>query len=102
MVAIHTGFGSPDGEMWLGNENIYHLTNQDDYALQILLLDWEGNRAFAEYDTFRVHGNPDNYAIEYVYCIYVLYICSCSVFLIQNPLCMHAFLCSCEVISAFR
>lgn len=63
--AYADGFGSPDGEMWLGNEKIYHLTNQDDYALQVLLLDWEGNRAFAEYDTFRIHGNPDNYAIEF-------------------------------------
>lgn len=74
--------------MWLGNEKIYYLSNQDDYALQVLLLDWEGNRAFAEYDTFRIHGNPGNYALEYVF------VCgACRPYFIQN----HIFqACACQ------
>ena len=37
------GFGDPDQEFWLGNENIYMLTRSDDYELRIQLEDFEGN-----------------------------------------------------------
>lgn len=37
------GFGDPDREFWLGNENIYMLTRSDDYELRIQLEDFEGN-----------------------------------------------------------
>ncbi|XP_009896733.1 fibrinogen alpha chain [Dryobates pubescens] len=46
------GFGSVDGrgrgELWLGNENI-HLLTQNDTLLRVELEDWDGNSAYAEY-----------------------------------------------------
>jgi Fibrinogen beta and gamma chains, C-terminal globular domain len=38
------GFGDPGKEFWLGNENIYMLTNNEDYALRVELEDFEGNK----------------------------------------------------------
>ena len=37
------GFGDPDREVWLGNENIHLLTNSEDYELRVELVDFEGN-----------------------------------------------------------
>lgn len=38
------GFGDPAREFWLGNENIYMLTNNEDYMLRVELEDFEGNK----------------------------------------------------------
>ncbi|KAI4495773.1 hypothetical protein M0802_008396 [Mischocyttarus mexicanus] len=38
------GFGNPGREFWLGNENIYMLTNNEDYMLRVELEDFEGNK----------------------------------------------------------
>lgn len=38
------GFGDPTKEFWMGNENIYMLTSNDEYMLRIELEDFEGNR----------------------------------------------------------
>ncbi|GBP94531.1 Techylectin-5B [Eumeta japonica] len=38
------GFGDPSKEFWLGNENIYMLTNNDDYMLRVELEDFDGNK----------------------------------------------------------
>lgn len=38
------GFGDPAKEFWLGNENIYMLTNNEEYILRIELEDFEGNK----------------------------------------------------------
>ena len=37
------GFGNPDQEVWLGNENVYLLTDAEDHELRIELADYEGN-----------------------------------------------------------
>jgi len=37
------GFGNPDQEVWLGNENIHLVTNSEDYELKVELVDFEGN-----------------------------------------------------------
>ena len=37
------GFGDPNQEVWLGNENIHVLTNSEDYELRVELEDFEGN-----------------------------------------------------------
>ncbi|XP_078616745.1 uncharacterized protein LOC144885018 isoform X2 [Branchiostoma floridae x Branchiostoma japonicum] len=58
------GFGNPSGEYWLGNENIHLLTNQKEYSLRIDLQDWEGNQTFAEYSTFRVSDESDQYRLH--------------------------------------
>ncbi|KAI5637009.1 hypothetical protein NE865_10309 [Phthorimaea operculella] len=38
------GFGDSSKEFWLGNENIYMLTNNDDYMLRVELEDFDGNK----------------------------------------------------------
>ncbi|XP_069783528.1 angiopoietin-related protein 6 isoform X2 [Narcine bancroftii] len=58
------GFGNIDGEYWLGLENIYWLTNQDQYKLLILMDDWQGRRVFAEYDNFYVESERDFYRLR--------------------------------------
>lgn len=40
------GFGDPAKEFWLGNENIYMLTNNEDYMLRVELEDFEGNKRY--------------------------------------------------------
>ncbi|XP_066296744.1 angiopoietin-related protein 7-like [Branchiostoma lanceolatum] len=58
------GFGDINGEYWLGNENIHLLTSQKNFTLRIDFQDWEGKRAFAEYSTFRVSGESDQYRVH--------------------------------------
>ncbi|KAG7167116.1 Techylectin-5B-like 1, partial [Homarus americanus] len=58
------GFGNPEAEFWLGNENIYMLTNTDDYMLRVELEDFDGNRRYAEYSTFKLHSEKDDYKLE--------------------------------------
>ncbi|XP_072925494.1 angiopoietin-related protein 6 isoform X1 [Hemitrygon akajei] len=58
------GFGNIDGEYWLGLENIYWLTNQDDYKLLILMEDWQGRTVFAEYDNFYLESERDFYRLR--------------------------------------
>ena len=38
------GFGDPDREFYLGNENIYLLTNTQEHIMRVELEDFEGNR----------------------------------------------------------
>ncbi|CAH1251216.1 DMBT1 [Branchiostoma lanceolatum] len=58
------GFGNKNGEYWLGNENIHLLTNQKNYRLRVDLLDWDGGSRFAEYSTFRVSSESDQYRLQ--------------------------------------
>lgn len=58
------GFGNPEAEFWLGNENIYMLTNTDDYMLRVELEDFDGNRRYAEYNTFKLHSEQEMYKLE--------------------------------------
>ncbi|XP_022097502.1 ficolin-2-like [Acanthaster planci] len=57
------GFGSLDGEFWLGNDNLHRLTAQGAYRLRVDLEDFEGNTAYAKYDTFRVADGSDDYRL---------------------------------------
>ncbi|KAL7029323.1 hypothetical protein ACKWTF_006186 [Chironomus riparius] len=58
------GFGDPAKEFWMGNENIYMLTNNEDYALRIELEDFEGNKRYAQYSHFKVNPEADYYKLE--------------------------------------
>jgi hypothetical protein len=79
------GFGDPGKEFWLGNENIYMLTNNEDYALRVELEDFEGNKRYgsespvkakfianllyfdyryAQYSHFKIHSEADYYKLE--------------------------------------
>ncbi|XP_029365790.1 fibrinogen-like protein 1 [Echeneis naucrates] len=66
-VEYKHGFGdlySPDGEFWLGNEPLHHLTSQGNYDLRINMEDFEGNQRFAEYKNFRVDEEKDQYQLH--------------------------------------
>ncbi|CAL4063040.1 unnamed protein product [Meganyctiphanes norvegica] len=43
------GFGSLDGEYWLGNEYLHQLTQSGDYELRVDLQDWANETRFATY-----------------------------------------------------
>ncbi|XP_064613286.1 fibrinogen-like protein 1 [Liolophura sinensis] len=53
-----SGFGVPESEFWIGNDNIYHLTKNGQMSLRIELEDWEGVKYHADYDHFSI-GNED-------------------------------------------
>ena len=57
------GFGSSNGEYWLGNDFIHQLTTHGNYTLKIVLTDWNDTMKYAEYNLFRVRGEVDNYRL---------------------------------------
>ncbi|KAI8488230.1 Fibrinogen- domains (FReDs) [Branchiostoma belcheri] len=63
-VEYKRGFGNKNGEYWLGNENIHLLTNHKAQRLRVDMMDWEMKTAFAEYDTFRVSNESDQYRLS--------------------------------------
>uniref|UniRef100_A0A1Q3FK49 Putative ficolin n=1 Tax=Culex tarsalis TaxID=7177 RepID=A0A1Q3FK49_CULTA len=60
------GFGSMEGEFWLGLKKIHELTFSKRYELVVLLDDWEGNRAVARYSRFLVAGPEEKYTLKSV------------------------------------
>ncbi|XP_078575322.1 microfibril-associated glycoprotein 4-like [Branchiostoma floridae x Branchiostoma japonicum] len=58
--AFRYGFGSANGEHWLGLENMHYLTSQNAYELYIELEDWIGTVKYARYSTFAVESDPYN------------------------------------------
>ena len=57
------GFGDASGEYWLGNEYLHYMTSSRAYKLRFDLEDWDGNSAYAEYSSFRVTSEADNYRL---------------------------------------
>ena len=57
------GFGTLSGEFWLGNDNIHLLTAIGDTVLRVQLEDWDGNSAYAVYDTFMVDDESNKYKL---------------------------------------
>lgn len=58
------GFGNLNGEYWLGLENIYWLASQGSFKLLIIMEDWQGRHAKAEYDYFRLESESDFYRLR--------------------------------------
>ena len=58
------GFGSVEGEHYLGNDIIYQLTNQGNYTLHIDMWDLHGEYWVAEYPYFHLDGEKDNYRLH--------------------------------------
>ena len=58
------GFGNVVSEFYLGNDNMFLLSNQDYYELRVDLWDFEGNRVYALYKSFKIEGERDNYRIN--------------------------------------
>ncbi|XP_048403079.1 fibrinogen-like protein 1 [Stegostoma tigrinum] len=62
------GFGnfqSANGEYWIGNDNLNHLTSQGDYTLKIDLIDWDGGKRYAQYRSFRVQNEQNSYQLSF-------------------------------------
>uniref|UniRef100_A0A3Q2XKJ0 Fibrinogen gamma chain n=1 Tax=Hippocampus comes TaxID=109280 RepID=A0A3Q2XKJ0_HIPCM len=72
-IQYKEGFGylSPDDstEFWLGNEKIHLLSvgSSIPMVLRIELVDWEGNKRYADYAMFRVAPESDMYRLTYGY-----------------------------------
>ena len=58
------GFGELDHEFWLGNDKLYYLTNQGNYTLRVDLVNINGISYYAEYDSFRINDESDNYQLS--------------------------------------
>ncbi|XP_060710999.1 microfibril-associated glycoprotein 4-like [Hemiscyllium ocellatum] len=54
------GFGSADGEYWLGLENIHALATRKKYELRIDLEDFENKTVYAKYEHFALSPNAIN------------------------------------------
>ncbi|CAF1168225.1 unnamed protein product [Rotaria magnacalcarata] len=48
------GFGDLQRQFWLGNDRLSILTNQDSYQLRVDLEDFDTQKRFAEYSSFRI------------------------------------------------
>jgi len=72
------GFGSLAGEYWVGLENIYYLTLQNEVLhdrtvyykfpqMRIDLEDWDGIKAFVEYEKYAILPQESDYRIYAIY-----------------------------------
>ncbi|XP_055606167.1 protein scabrous [Uranotaenia lowii] len=59
-----TGFGSPAGEFWIGNQALHYLTNDNCSTLRIVMQDIYDNTWFADYDAFRIGSREDGFRLE--------------------------------------
>uniref|UniRef100_A0A182PGU2 Fibrinogen C-terminal domain-containing protein n=1 Tax=Anopheles epiroticus TaxID=199890 RepID=A0A182PGU2_9DIPT len=55
------GFGDLGYEFWMGNDFIHRLSYDDNVELRVELEDFDGNRAYAGYGTFRIESEKFNY-----------------------------------------
>jgi ficolin len=57
------GFGDVDEEFWLGNEMIHKITKFNTYKLRIDLMDFYGNKRYAEYASIQVGSQAYGYKL---------------------------------------
>ncbi|GFS29851.1 techylectin-5A, partial [Trichonephila inaurata madagascariensis] len=58
------GFGSINRDFWLGNENIYNLTNQGTWEIRFDLTDKLGEARYAVYNNFRIEDENFDYTLH--------------------------------------
>ncbi|XP_062544905.1 microfibril-associated glycoprotein 4-like [Armigeres subalbatus] len=58
------GFGSPDGEMWIGLETLHRLTKAGRYKLMVQLRDFDDKYYYAQYDEFGIGSENESYALR--------------------------------------
>ncbi|XP_015905655.1 techylectin-like protein [Parasteatoda tepidariorum] len=59
-----TGFGDMEKEFWLGNDNIFGLTNQRLYSVRFDLKDMAGESRYALYDRFWIDDEDHFYTLH--------------------------------------
>ncbi|KAK3755113.1 hypothetical protein RRG08_041027 [Elysia crispata] len=57
------GFGSFDGDFWLGNRRLHAITSTGTFELRVEVK-YNGKEAYAEYDKFSVSGKKDKYRLH--------------------------------------
>ena len=63
--AYKTGFGSLDGNLWWGNDNLALALNDGrSYDLRFDMTDWADEHRYATYSEFRVADESDNYRLH--------------------------------------
>uniref|UniRef100_A0A8C5R884 Fibrinogen C-terminal domain-containing protein n=1 Tax=Leptobrachium leishanense TaxID=445787 RepID=A0A8C5R884_9ANUR len=62
--AYQKGFGDQDGEFWLGNDNIHHLTSKGEFQLRVDLEDFQKKRTHATYSGFSIGGEEGGYSLH--------------------------------------
>lgn len=72
---LFQGFGSVSGEHWLGNEFVYQLTNQRQYALRVELIDWDAHQAYSQYDRFHIGTEKQNYRYVFLLAFELVSVC---------------------------
>nr|QDC23079.1 tachylectin 5A-like isoform 2 [Cupiennius salei] len=63
-AAYKAGFGDPMKDFWLGNDNIFALTNQRANSVKFILSDWEANTTYAVYDEFWIDDEINKYTLH--------------------------------------
>ncbi|KAH8370783.1 hypothetical protein KR093_004955, partial [Drosophila rubida] len=63
-AAYREGFGSFDGEFFLGLEKIYRLTNSRRHELYMEYVAFNRNVFFARYDDFKISDESSGYALS--------------------------------------
>ncbi|XP_060064470.1 angiopoietin-related protein 1-like [Ylistrum balloti] len=64
-ISYKKGFGNPpDGEFWLGLEDVYHLTSTSKYILVVELVDKDGIRGCASFEEFSIGPESDGYRLN--------------------------------------
>ncbi|KAJ8033977.1 Fibrinogen-like protein A [Holothuria leucospilota] len=58
------GFGTPDHELWLGNDKLNNLTTQRSYELRIDFVNSLGNPYYVKYDSFSISDESDKYRLS--------------------------------------